>query len=37
MVDALNDCLLSEDELFARKGRMAKLPDPFPEWQQESQ
>ena len=37
MVDALNDCLLSEDELLQGKAEWAKLPDPFPEWQQESQ
>lgn len=37
MVDALNDCLLSEEELLQRKVEWAKLPDPFPEWQQENQ
>ena len=30
MVDALNDCLLSEDELLQGKAEWAKLPDPFP-------
>jgi len=37
MIGALNDCLLSEDELLQGKAEWVKLPDPFPEWQQESQ
>lgn len=30
--DALDDCLLTEEELLAGKGYWAGLPDPFPAW-----
>lgn len=32
MTDALNDCLLSEDELLKGKAYWKTLSDPFPEW-----
>ena len=31
---ALDDCLLTEDELLADKESWAKLPDTFPVWEQ---
>lgn len=32
MIQALEDCLLNEDELISGKSSWKKLPDPFPEW-----
>jgi len=31
---ALDDCLLSEDELLQGKTFWKTLPDPFPEWKE---
>ena len=35
MVEALDDCLLTEDELLEGKQYWATLNDPFPSWEQE--
>ncbi len=32
---ALNDCLLSEEEVLRGKGHWKTLPDPFPAWEQD--
>lgn len=32
MTQALDDCLLADDELYAGKDLWKRLPDPFPEW-----
>ena len=32
MTQALDDCLLADDELLAGKDLWKRLPDPFPEW-----
>ena len=34
MTEALNDCLLSEDDVLKGKAYWATLQDPFPEWEQ---
>jgi len=33
VVDALNNCLLDDDELMAGREHWQKLPDPFPSWE----
>ena len=33
IIEYLNDCLLSEDEVMQGKEVWAKLPDPFPSWE----
>ncbi|NOU52863.1 GTP-binding protein [Pseudoalteromonas sp. JBTF-M23] len=33
IINRLNDCLLSSDELAQGQDSWAKLPDPFPEWE----
>ena len=33
VVDALNNCLLDDDELIAGREHWQKLPDPFPSWE----
>ena len=33
---ALDGCLLTEDELLRGKQYWATLPDPFPQWEQQS-
>jgi hypothetical protein len=33
---ALDDCLLTEDELLRGKQYWATLTDPFPQWEQQS-
>jgi len=34
MTEALNDCLLSEEDVLKGKAYWATLQDPFPEWEQ---
>jgi len=34
MTQALDDCLLSEDEVLRGKAYWATMQDPFPEWEQ---
>lgn len=36
MTQALDDCLLSEEEVLRGKAYWAKLPDPFPAWEQQA-
>ncbi|MCV6621260.1 MAG: zinc metallochaperone GTPase ZigA [Cellvibrionaceae bacterium] len=36
MIDALDSCLLSEEEVLQGKSYWLQLPDPFPAWQQEA-
>ena len=37
MTSALNNCLLSEEEVLKGKDHWINLPDPFPEWEQLSE
>ena len=37
MTAALNNCLLSEEEVLKGKDHWINLPDPFPEWEQLSE
>ena len=34
MTEALDDCLLSEEDVLKGKAYWATLQDPFPEWEQ---
>jgi hypothetical protein len=36
MIHALNECLLSDDELLKGKTYWATLSDPFPSWSEDT-